>query len=134
MSLKVKINYLYSNFQSQDDEPKDLLKELSNQWLLTQMKHQASAEAANAFWNTAFKHIPDVVQQTTKKIPKFIQQRRKIFEENCPKVHLEYCYRNKVSGDIITYKGTTAPVKQFGNTQKFEKLYEMAYVKVNISM
>ena len=95
------------------------------------MKHQASAEAANSLWDLAFKYIPDVLQQREKKIPKFIQQRRKIMDNQCPEVHLEHSYRNKLTGKIINYKGTTAPIKRFEDTNIYEKLYEMAYVKVN---
>lgn len=93
------------------------------------MKHHASAEAANTFWDLAFKIIPNVLDEREKKVPRFVQQRRKM-EEDSPEVSMEYCYRNKLTGEIIKYEGNTAPIKRFQNTQTFEKLYEMAFVKV----
>ena len=96
------------------------------------MKHQTSAAGANTFWDLSLKYIPKIIQQRTKKVPKFIRQKRKITENHCPEVNLEYCYKNKLTGEIIFHRGTTAPVKRFRNTQKFEKLYEMAFVKVII--
>ena len=130
----VKLNLYLYNFILffQNDNEEDYLETLSKQWMLAQMKHQASAEAANSFWDLAFKSIPNVLEQRNKKVPRFVQQRRKLMENNCPDVQMEYCFRNKQNGEIIHYKGTTAPIKRFGDTQKFDKLYEMAYVKVNL--
>ena len=104
---------------------------MSTKWMLAQMKHQVFAEATNAFWDLAFQFVPPTLQQQTKRVPKFVQRRKKMLLNHCPEVHLEYSYRNKVSGEIINYKGSTAPIKLYQNNQNYEKLYELAYVKVN---
>ena len=103
---------------------------MSEKWMLAQMKHHVSAEAANAFWDLAFKYVQPCLQQRQKRIPKFVQQRRKLIEDNCPEVHMEFTYRNKITGQIVKYKGKTAPVKMYETNSNYEKLYEMAYVKV----
>ena len=103
---------------------------MSKQWLCTQMKHHVSAAATNALWDIAFQFVLPCIEQRQKRIPKFIQQRRKLFENHCPEVHMEFVYRNKMTGEIVEYKGTTAPLKMYENNSNFEKLYELAYVKV----
>ena len=107
----------------------DYLEKMTEKWYLAQMKHHVSAEAANSFWDLAFKYVPQCLQQRQKKVPKFVHQRRKLFLDHCPEVHMEYSYRNKLTGEIVEYKGTTAPIKLYQNNN-YEKLYELAYVKV----
>lgn len=94
------------------------------------MKHETSAEAANKFWDLAFQSVPHVIQQRRKKVPKLQQQRKKMFQNLCPEIQMKFAYKNKLTGEIIIHHGTTAPLKIFRDTQKYEKLYEMAYVKV----
>ena len=95
------------------------------------MKHRVSAAAANSFWEAAFKFIPTVLEEKKeKKVPQFIQQRRKLYADYCPPVHMEYCYRKKLDSSIIKFHGSSAPLKAYQNNKQYEKLYEMAHVKV----
>lgn len=123
-----KLNVIILNyFQTEPDL--DYLEEMSKKWALAQMKHHVSAEAANEFWDLSFKFVQPCLLQRTKKVPKFIQQRRKMIQNYCPPVQVEFYYRNKLNGEIITHKGTSAPNKMYQNNN-YEKLYEVAYVKV----
>ena len=107
-----------------------MLDEMSKKWLLSQVKHKVSANAANAFWDIAFKFIPSVQEQRHKKVPKYSHQRRKMNQSYCPPIHLEFTLRDKKDGGIVKVKGSTAPTKAYENNPEYEKLYEVAYVKV----
>ena len=120
--------YIY-NLQS-EMEHIDFLEEISKKWILAQMKHHVSAEAANSFWDLAMKYVPLSLQQRQKKIPQFVHQRRKMYQNYCPEVHMEFVYKNKLNGEIVTYKGTSAPLKMYQNNFVYEKLYELAFIKV----
>ena len=104
---------------------------MSKKWLFHQLKHHVSATACNSFWELAFKYVPLVLSNRRKKVPGFVQQRKKLYDDYCPPVHMEFTYRNKEDDTIIKYEGKTAPLKQFRNVQKYEKLYELGHVKVN---
>ena len=132
MSLIIFFYNYITFFYKSEQEYEDPLQELTKKWFLNQSKHHVSASAANNFWDIAFKFIPLVLQSREKKVPKCIQQRRKLKKDNCPPVTVEHCYRNKINGEILHHSGSAAPVKTYQDNSKFEKLYEIAYVKVNI--
>ena len=114
--------------QGEEEKDENALDELSEAWLLAQMKHKVSAAAANSFWDLAMNYIP--LLDNKNKVPKFIQQRRKLYRDYCPEVKMQFCYRNKSNGTIFTHDGLTAPVKMYQKDSKYEKLYEVAYVQV----
>ena len=95
------------------------------------MKHHVSAAAANHFWDLSLQYVPLVLNQRQRKVPKFNQKRRRILEDHCPPIYMEFFYRNRYDGTIVHYKGSKAPIKAYQNDHKYEKLYELAYVKVN---
>ena len=96
---------------------------------MVQMKHNVSATASNTFWDLAFNFIPQVLEKRKRKVPKFIQQRRKLVKNNCPPVFLEYYYKKKSTGEVVKFCGSVAPMKAYQNPS-YEKLFEIAYVKV----
>ena len=108
----------------------DALDELSRKWFLGQARHNVSAAAANSFWNLAFEYVPLVLQNRDKKIPKFVQQRKKLNSNHCPTINMEYYYKDKSNGNIVKYSGTVAPVKAYERNPNFEKLFETAFVQV----
>lgn len=108
------------------------MEKLTSEWFLLQSKHQVSASAANSFWDAAFKCVPPVLAARNKKVPQFVHQRRILIAEKCPKISMEYLYRNKEDNSIVTFKGTIAPVKKYQNPGKYEKLCEVAKVDVRI--
>ena len=118
--------------EEEEDEEENYLEELTKKWFVAQVRHHVSAAGANAFWDAAFKFIP-LLQTRTKKVPKFVHQRRKLVQNYSPPVEMEYVFRKKSDNSIVKYKGTTAPVKEFPSSD-FEKLCEMAYVKVSTSI
>ena len=124
------IDNITFNLQHEEEEEVDLLEEMSKEWFLTQMKHHVSAAATNSFWDIAFKNIPLVLQQRRKKVPKFIQQRRKIKQNYAPPIHIEFNYLNLETNEVEQFRGSTEPVKACTNNPKYEKLYEVAHVKV----
>lgn len=116
--------------EEEEEEDVDPLQVLSKKWYFAQMKHKVSAAAVNHLWNIAFKYVPLVLSQCRKKVPQFIQQRRKLVKNSCPPIQVEYIMRKKDDGNIIHFQGTTAPVKQYLASGEFEKLAEIAYVQV----
>ena len=98
---------------------------------MTQLKHQVSEKAVNAFWDLSFSYVPLVSAQGIR-VPKFISKRRKLVSDNCPTIELEYSFRKKDDGSIINFKGPNAPIKLYGNDKRYEKVCEVAHVKVII--
>ena len=113
-----------------NNEHEDVLEELSEKWLLMEYKHNVSGAAANAYWDLAFKLVPRVLELKKKKVPKFVHQRRKLINDDCPKIEMEFYFRKKEDDSIVKFSGTNAPLKQYQNNSKYEKLYELAYVQV----
>ena len=117
------------------DTYKEVLNSLSQQWLLTQLKHKVSATATNSFWSTTLQFLPQLLmykerEGVQKDIPQFIQQRRKLYSGNCPDVHMEFGFKHKTTGEITTVTSSFAPLKAFQHNPNYIKLYETAYIKV----
>ena len=117
-----------------DDTYTDVLNSLSRKWLFTQLSHKVSAKAANLFWSTTLNYLPQLLELKEregreKSIPQFIQQRRKLYKDNCPDVQMEFAFRKK-DGSIVKHNGETAPMKAMQLNREYVKLYEMASIKV----
>ncbi len=118
-----------------EDNYMDVLHSVSKKWLCTQLTHKVSAAATNTFWDIALSCLPKVMdfkerEGISKNIPHFIQQRRKLYEECCPKIQMEFAFQRKDDGSIIKYLGTTAPLKEYQRNPDYIKLYEIASIKV----
>ena len=112
-----------------------ILENLCNAWMESELDHSVSQSASNAFWKISFDFIPKLLaakelQNIKRKIPQFNHIRRKLYDRDTPKVNMEIGYRNKESEEINVVKDcTTMPRKRFP-PDKFEKVYEIATVKV----
>ena len=125
--------------QEFQDTYKDVLNSLSRQWLLTQLNHRVSAKAANQFWDIAMKYLPKLLmfkerEGRQKNVPKFIQQRRKLYANHCPDVHMEFGFQKKCDGSINKISGGTAPLRTFQLNSEYTKLYEITTIKVRLEL
>ena len=123
------------NLPEFEDTFNDVLQNFTRKWLATQMNHKVSAKATNSFWDLGQEYIPKLVKLHEREgrhrhIPKFIQQRRKMYKEYCPDVQMEFAFQKKIDGSIITVRGNSAPLKALQHNTNYIKLYEMATVKV----
>ena len=119
--------------EPEQPEYSNLLTILSEKWLYTKLTHQVSAAASKSFWKTAMECVPALYEakkevNVTKNTPGFIHQRRKLYKDMCPEVHLKYAFLNKENNQTEVIHSKTAPSKY--NTSKYIKLYEEAHIKV----
>lgn len=114
-------------------EEVDYLEKMTEKWFLCQSKHKVSLSAANSFWDLALKYMPLLLQQRQKRVPKFVQQRKKMVQSRCPPVEMQFTFKNREDQSIVNVTGTQAPLKVYQNNPKYEKLLETAHVKVIIS-
>ena len=109
-----------------------IFKELKSQWMQTEILHCVSKTASEAFWKLGMLYFTKLAHASRKKkIPVFRTIRDKMYNDLVPPVHLEIGYKNKESGEIEIVNDTVTPVKRYSST-KYEKLYEIGTVKVNI--
>lgn len=123
------------NFE-EDDNYNDVLHSLSKKWQCTQLTHKVSAKATNDLWSLAIGYFPKLFELKeregrTKEVPKFIQQRRKMYQQYCPDVHMEFAFQKKSDGSIVKVYSQTAPLKTYQQNPNYVNLYEIAYIKVS---
>lgn len=99
--------------------------------------HKVSATASNKFWDLSLQYAPKLQtmwerEGQVKGVPGFINQKRKLYKQYCPKVEMEFAFMSKIDGKIEKVNGGTAPVKKYQNNPDYIKLYEIASVKVII--
>lgn len=128
---------LPDNIEIPEDEMdyQTLLETLKRKWMDTELEHTVSKVASNLFWSVAFKYIPKLLhvrelQRVKRKIPQFNQVRRTLHNKHTPAVDLEIGYKSKDSEEVIVVEDTACPKSRFPPDQ-FDKLYEIATVKVN---
>ena len=114
-----------------------ILSELSKQWLFAELHHNVSAEAVNSFWSVAMDFIPKLSEHKNrtnieKKTPNFIQQRRKLYQDLCPPIHMKKVYEHKETKEIQTIWFNENTVNTYERNPAYIKLYEESHVKVNI--
>ena len=63
-------------------------------------------------------------------IPQFIQQRRKLNKEYCPKVDMEFGFQKRSDGSLKISTASSAPLKELQLNREYMKLYEIASIKV----
>ena len=111
-----------------------ILEALSEKWMLAELDHTISKVASNAIWKIAFSFIPKLMQAKSvenvkRKVPGFDHIRKKMYEKRTPKVQLQIGYKNKLTNEVSVVHETATPQSRFP-PDKFEKLYEVATVKV----
>lgn len=112
-----------------------ILEKLTEDWLMLESKHKTSKSASEDFWELAKKAFPKLYRAkidevVLKNIPKFVSQRRKLYNNNVPPVKLEIGYLDKETEDVIVVEDDKTPKSRF-HPSKFQKLYQVASVKVN---
>ena len=128
---------------SSNEEPDEeisfdsLFQSFSNQWLHTHLTHHVSLAASNQFWQLAFKFVSNIEdlkhqENNSRKIPQFLQVRKNIYTDNCPKVTMTFAYLNKNDQSIIHVNVDQTPINDFDRNPQFQKLYEEAHVDVRI--
>ena len=116
------------------DDYSSLLMELMKVWLLIELNHRVSKTAANAFWAAAHKYFYRLMiaknqQRIKKNVPQFAHLRRKLYA-TLPKIQLEIGYVHKETGVHTTVRTEVTPKAQYP-PNIFQKVYEIAYVKVS---
>ena len=113
----------------------ELLESFSREWLLIEIQHQVSKVASNEFWKSANKHLYKLLaakeaQNVTRKVPQFVQLRRKFNNVHVPEIKMEFGYRNKETGEITVVKNRlTTPINEFPPST-YKMVYEIAKIEV----
>ena len=110
-----------------------MLDELSKEWLLLELRHRVSKAASNDFWDLAcskFHNLMEtkIAEMVYKKVPKFQNQRKKLFSMHIPKINLSIGYKDKTTNEVIVVEAEKTPVSY--SPSDFIKLFEVATVKV----
>ena len=106
------------------------------EWLRIQLTHDVSIAATDAFWSLAIQWIGRLhrirdIQGIKRKIPQFPNQRKKMYEKECPKVSMSFTYMNNETDEIIHVNNVeNTPLKNYDRNNAFTKLYESAFIKV----
>lgn len=113
---------------------KELLHEISKQWLLLELKHRTSKAASDDFWALAKTLFPKVYrakieEMVHKSIPSFTFQRLKLYKSTLPKIDMEIGYENRETNEVTVVEAERTPVSRF-NPRQYKKIYEAASVKV----
>ena len=122
----------------EDDESFDsFLKSFSREWLNTQLTHQVSLAACNAFWKIAFRGIPSIlemkkIEKINKAIPQYPQIKKNIYNDLCPDIKMHFVYENTSDGSIIHVNTGTTPITKYQRDPMYKKLYEEAHIEVII--
>ena len=119
------------NFDMEDYD--SIYEKIKSKWLNTEIHHCVSKSASEAFWNIGLQLFPKLhsAEGRRKKTPQFQSIRNNMYNNLIPPVELEIGYRNKASGEITVIKDSITPLKRFP-PDKYEKLYEIGTVKVNV--
>ena len=112
----------------------DILNLLTEKWISLELHHHTSKRASEDFWDLSKKFFPKLFRARIddmiyKPIPKLKSQRNKKKKDNIPPINLQVVYLNKETDEVTVYQGEKMPVNQF-NPRQFQKLYEVASVKV----
>ena len=121
-------------FQEVDDY-ETILKYLTKEWLKIELEHKVSKIASEAFWKLGKKWFHRLsnaksAQNILRKTPCFTHNRRKLYNDYVPTIHMEFGYADKETGDItIVEDSDITPVGRFPR-HRFRKLWEISHVEV----
>ena len=125
------------NDDVQYEDYRNILKDLSEDWISAEIDHRVSKVASNVFWSLAkdyFYRLYSVKfqQGITRKVPNFEHIRRQLYKKKVPKVKMAVCYQSKATGELTVLEDIeSTPVSKFPpSTHK--RLYEVAAVDVSI--
>lgn len=119
-----------------DQNYQEILQALSEKWLLVQLTHNVSAAATNSFWQYVVDFFPALFlakekSNVNKNIPGYIHQRRKLYNDICPEIHMKFVYLNRSTGVIETILCNKDPSQKYPKA-KYLKLYEEAHINVSL--
>ena len=121
----------------ENEDYRDILSDLSEEWLLTEVSHHVSKEASNSMWkiaNDLFHRMYTAKANEGRKIPQFCHLRRKLYEDKVPKIKMEFAYQSKDDGSVTVVEDvSTTPLARFPPSTH-RKLYEIASVDVSIKL
>ena len=125
--------------ERQDDDNafpsfKTVHAELVKNWLQTEIDHHISLAASNALWKVSDKFFHNMYEAKqregiSKKIPQFLQERKRAYEKHVPKINMEIAYLHKITGQISVVESDTTPTSQYP-PNLYTKIYEVASVEV----
>ena len=114
------------------DDYHDILQKLKSSWIMSEIHHSVSKGASESFWRIGLELFPKLSGANgSKKTPQFNYIRKKMYKDMVPNIDLEIGYKNRSSGEITVVNTTVTPVKNF-SPAKFDKMFEIATVKVHI--
>ena len=124
-------------FVPENDDYLTILKQLSKDWLLTEIGHEVSKVCSDKFWAIAMKgmhllYVSKERQKIKRKVPQFTQIRKKMYDDHSPKVEMQVAFKEKTTGNITVVNDSKTPLGNYPATQ-FKKIYEIASVDVIIN-
>lgn len=121
-------NNEFSDDEEEEESFEGFLESVVQKWLHIQMTHTVSAAATDMFWETAVQCLPHLngLMQTQKKIPTFGHLRKKMVDNVCPDITVNYTFKDKRDGSIVTVNKPAT----LNHNPNFERLYDVANVKV----
>lgn len=116
------------------DDYETMLDSLVKQWVLLEIKHRTSKSGSEEFWDLAKSFFPKlqsarIAEMVYKPIPKLRSQRKKIYRDEVPDVHLELGFVNKDTNELNVINVDHTPTNQF-DRKTFEKVFEVGTVQV----
>ena len=108
---------------------------MTKKWHFTQLSHKVSTTAAEEFWRVSKQFWPKLIQAKVdegikRKTPEFQNQRKRLVDQLCPEIHMEFAFLQVSTGAIHKVASNTTPLKQYDRNPDFIKLYEEAHIKV----
>lgn len=116
---------------------KTVHEHLVRDWLLTEIEHHVSKAASSSFWKVADKYFHSLYgakerEGISRKVPQFMQERKKIHDKNVPKISMEVAYQHKHTGEISVVENVQSIPASRYPPNLYTKIYEVASVEVNI--
>jgi hypothetical protein len=124
-----------SDTANENKSYKELLSDLAQKWLVTELTHNVSKTASNEFWALAKQCFSDlfaakVAEGVRKRVPSFKYLRRKMQDDNLPDIEMEIGYTDKATGEItIVTDLKKTPLSKFP-AHLFAKTHEKCSIKV----
>ena len=104
-------------------------------WLSVHLTHNVSLSATYEFWKLGLAAFPLLMQfkeeeNISRKTPQFVQLRRKLYQEMCPKVHLDFEYMKQSSKETVLITSASKTPTQIERNPDYVKKCESAHFKV----
>ena len=116
---------------------KSVHENLVKDWISVEIDHHVSKAASNAFWIVADKFFHRLYEAKkregiTRKIPQFVQERNKLYDNKVPDISMKVAYKHNVTGEISMVEATDSIPTSQHPPNLYTKIYEVASVEVII--